>query len=85
MRFFGYIILVLIGVVIGTYCPATTYLPPKETVMDTVRNNAPFLADWLPEADEAEPEEEEDSSDDEEADSTIEPDGEDVQDPTESE
>ncbi len=75
MRFLGYIILVLIGVVIGTYCPATAYLPSKETVMDTVRDNVPFLADWLPEADEA----------DEEADRTIEPDGEDVQDPTESE
>ena len=59
MRFFGYIILVLIGVVIGSYCPAKAYLPPKETVMDIVRDNAPFLADWLPEADEAEPEEEE--------------------------
>ena len=68
MRFLGYIILVLIGVVIGTYCPATAYLPSKETVMDTVRDNVPFLADWLPEADEAD-----------------EPDGEDVQDPAESE
>ncbi len=54
MRLVGYILLVLIGTVIGSYWPATPYLPPKETVLETVRDNVPFLADWLPEADEAE-------------------------------
>jgi len=58
MRFVGYIVWVLIGVVIGTYWPLTAYLPPKDTVIETVRDNAPFLADWLPEADDAEPEDE---------------------------
>ena len=56
MRFVGYIVLVLIGVIIGTYWPAASYLPPKATVMETIGDNAPFLAEWLPEADEAEPE-----------------------------
>ena len=55
MRLVGYIVLVLIGAVIGTYWPATSYLPPKDTVIETVRGNVPFLADWLPEADETEP------------------------------
>ena len=54
MRLVGYILLVLIGTVIGSYWPATSYLPPKDTVLETVRDNVPFLADWLPEADEAE-------------------------------
>ncbi len=54
MRLVGYIVLLLLGVVIGSYFPLTAYLPPKDTVLETVRDNVPFLADWLPEADEAE-------------------------------
>ncbi len=63
MRFLGYIVLVLIGVVIGTYWPATAYLPPRDTVMETIGDNAPFLADWLPEAEEDEAEPSRSSSD----------------------
>ncbi len=48
MRFVGYLILVLIGAVIGTYWPLTAYLPPKDDVMQVIEDNAPFLADWLP-------------------------------------
>ncbi len=55
MRLVGYIVLMLIGAVIGSYSPLTSYLPPKDTVIETVRDNIPFLADWLPEADETEP------------------------------
>ena len=54
MRLVGYILLVLIGAAIGSYWPLTPYLPPKDTALETVRDNVPFLADWLPEADEAE-------------------------------
>ncbi len=52
MRLLGYVILILIGAVAGSYWPLTPYLPPIETVYQTVRDNAPFLADWLPQADE---------------------------------
>lgn len=56
MRLIGYVFLILIGAVAASYWPLTPYLPPIETVYQTVRDNAPFLADWLPEADETDEE-----------------------------
>ncbi len=53
----GYVVLMLIGAVAASYWPLTPYLPPIETVYQTVRDNAPFLADWLPDADETDDEE----------------------------
>ncbi len=50
MRILGYLILVLITAVAASYWPLTSYLPPKDTVIETVRTNAPFLADWIPES-----------------------------------
>ncbi len=52
MRLFGYVVLMLIGAVAASYWPLTPYLPPIEAVYQTVRDNAPFLADWLPDVDE---------------------------------
>lgn len=57
MRLLGYVVLMLIGAVAASYWPLTPYLPPIETVYQTVRDNAPFLADWLPDADETDDEE----------------------------
>lgn len=58
MRFVGYLIVALIGAVAASYWPLTPILPSKSTVVETLRDNAPFLADWLPEAEDAAPVEE---------------------------
>ena len=48
MRVIVYIVFALIGAVVASYWPLTAYLPPTETIIET----SPFLADWLPDADE---------------------------------
>ncbi len=49
MRLIGYLILIGISAVVASYFPLTPILPPKATVMTVIEDNAPFLADWLPE------------------------------------
>lgn len=57
MRLIGYLLLIGIGAVAASYFPLTPFLPAKATVMSAIEDNAPFLADWLPEDVATEPEE----------------------------
>jgi len=49
MRLVGLLLVFLLGGLVTVYTPAGNYLPPKDQVVTSVRNAAPFLADWLPE------------------------------------
>ena len=48
MRLVGLILVFLLGGVVTAYTPVSDYVPPKDQLLTSVRNAAPFLADWLP-------------------------------------
>jgi|GEM_PF-4808731 len=48
MRLVGFVLLFVLGGIVTAYTPAGDYLPPKDQIVTSVRNAAPFLADWLP-------------------------------------
>ena len=48
MRLFAFVLIFLLGGAVTAYTPVGSYVPPKDEIITSVRNAAPFLANWLP-------------------------------------